>query len=207
MKDHWNRAYASKEINDLGWYEKIPSPSLQLISKCDIDTNSPILDVGAGASTFIDSLVKKGYKNITAADISEEALHKLKERLGKEKTSLIRWIIDDVTEPKHLQKLKNIAVWHDRALLHFLVESTQQNTYLSTLNKVIKHGGYVIIAAFSLSGATKCCGLKVNRYNQNTLKDFLGEDFELLEYFDYLYHTPSGNTRPYIYTLFQKNRG
>jgi len=75
--------------------------------------------------------------------------------------------------------------------------------YLSTLKKVLKKGGYVIIAAFSLKGAKKCSGLDVKNYDQNMLAKFLGEDFSLLEYFDYTYYMPSGKPRPYVYTLFQ----
>ncbi len=101
----------------------------------------------------------------------------------------------------HIQDLREIAVWHDRALLHFLLKENEQRMYLSTLKKVIKKGGYVIIAAFSLKGAKKCSGLDVKNYDQNMLVKFLGEDFTLLEYFDYTYHMPSGKQRPYISQL------
>jgi cyclopropane fatty-acyl-phospholipid synthase-like methyltransferase len=187
----------------LGWYEKIPEPSIKLLSKCHISKDESILDVGAGASTFIDYLINQGFKNVIATDISETALNKLKERLGK-KASIVRWIVDDITQPIHIRDLRDIAMWHDRAVLHFLLEEKQQQTYLSTLKKVIKKGGYVIIAVFSLNGAKKCSGLDVQNYDQNMLAKFLGEDFSLIEYFDYTYYMPSGKPRPYIYTLFQK---
>ena len=204
-KEHWNEIYTWLETEELGWYEKTPAPSIKLLSKCRISKDESILDVGAGASTFIDHLINQGFKNIIAADISEIALNKLKERLGKEKASMVRWIVDDITQPIHIQDLRDIAVWHDRAVLHFLLEENQQHMYLSTLKKVIKKGGYVIIAAFSLKGAKKCSGLDVKNYDQNMLAKFLGEDFSLIEYFDYTYYMPSGEPRPYIYALFQKN--
>ena len=94
-------------------------------------------------------------------------------------------------------------MWHDRAVLHFLVEESQQQTYFSTLKKVVQKGGYVIIAAFSVGGAKSCSGLDVVNYDQNMLSERLGDDFELIEAFDYLYHMPSGDTNPYVYTLFQ----
>ena len=160
--------------------------------------------MGAGASTFIDSLLNQGFKNIIAADISEIALNKSKERLGKEKASSVRWVVDDITRPVHIQGLRDIAVWHDRAVLHFLLEENQQKVYLSTLKKVLKNKGYVIIAAFSLKGAKKCTGLDVKNYDQDLLAKFLGGDFKLLEYFDHTYYMPSGVPRQYIYALFQK---
>jgi hypothetical protein len=44
----------------------------------------------------------------------------------------------------------------------------------------------------------------VFRYDRDMLKEKIGDDFELLEAFDYIYLNPSGNTREYIYTLFQR---
>ncbi|VVB84890.1 Methyltransferase domain protein [uncultured archaeon] len=205
MKEHWNEIYAALDADELTWYEEIPEASIKLLSGCHINKNDPILDVGAGASTFVDYLVNQGFRNIIATDISEIALDKLKERLGKEKTSRVRWIVDDITRPVHIRDLSDIAVWHDRAVLHFLLEENEQQEYLSTLKKVIRKGGYVIIAAFSLKGAKKCSGLNVKNYDQDMLAGFLGEDFSLLDHFDYTHHMPSGGPRPYIYTLFQKN--
>jgi cyclopropane fatty-acyl-phospholipid synthase-like methyltransferase len=188
MKEHWDEIYEGLDVDELTWYEEIPEPSIRLLSKCHINKDESILDVGAGASTFIDYLLNQGFKNIIAADISETALNKSKERLGKEKASSVRWVVDDITRPVHIQDLRDIKVWHDRAVLHFLLEEKQQKMYLSTLKKVLKNKGYVIIAAFSLKGAKKC----------------IGEDFKLLEYFDHTYYMPSGVPRQYIYALFQK---
>lgn len=203
MKKHWECIYDSREINQLGWYEETPKQSLELFDKCKLDKNELILDVGSGASLFVDNLINRGYRNIVATDISKTALEKLKGRLGKN-ASLVKWIVDDLTQPKHLQELKNVAVWHDRAVLHFLTKESERKTYLSTLLRAVKKGGYVIIAAFSLQGACKCSGLDVRRYDQNMLKKFLGDEFKLLQHFNYLYHMPSGNVRPYVYTLFQR---
>jgi len=204
MREHWNDAYSSKDVNQLGWYENTPTPCLELLSKCNATKDMTILDVGTGASTFIDCLIEEGFTNIIATDISEMALSKLRERLGKETASLVRWIVDDITKPVHIQNLEGIDIWHDRAVLHFLVKDDERNAYISTLKRVVKQGGYVIIATFSLKGARKCSGLDIRNYDENLLAELLGEDFELVEHFDYMYHMPSGEARPYIYTLFQR---
>ena len=77
---------------------------------------------------------------------------------------------------------------------------------MSTLKRVVKQGGYVLIATFSLNGAKKCSGLDIRNYDENLLAEFLGEEFELIEHFDYMYYMPSGESRPYIYTLFQRKQ-
>ena len=206
MKGHWNTTYQSREVNILGWYEEKPTPCLRLLTKCDISKDDPILDVGVGASTFIDSLIEKEFTNIIAVDISETALKRLRERLGREKASKVTWIIDDLTEPKHINRLQNIAVWHDRAFLHFLITEDQIQTYFSTLKKTVRRGGYVIIAAFALGGARKCSGLDVKNYDSIMLATRLGEEFKVIESFDYVYTMPSGDQRPYIYTFFQRKQ-
>ncbi len=192
MKEHWNKIYASKEVSRLGWYEEIPTSSIKLLSHCNINKDEPILDIGSGSTTLIDYLIKQRFKNIIAVDISAIALKK--------------WIIDDITQPVQIQKLHDIAIWHDRALFHFLLEDSQREMYLFTLKKVVKKGGYVIIAVFSLRGAKKCSGLSIKNYDQNMLAEFLGEGFKLLEYFDYTYYMPLGDSKPYTYTLFRREK-
>jgi len=202
MKDHWDGIYASKPVEQLGWYEDLPHPCLKMLGECTLAFDDPILDVGAGASTFIDCLIANGFRNIIAADISEVALTRLKERLG-EKAPQVRCVVDDVTSPTALLKLRDIALWHDRAMLHFLVEEKQREAYLSTLKQVLRPGGYVIVAAFSLHGARKCSGLDVRNYNRSMLVDFLGEGFAMIACSEYTYITPWGESRPYIAVCMQ----
>jgi len=204
MVEHWDQIYSAKPVQTLGWYETEPEPSLKLLEKCGLEVEDPVLDVGAGASTFIDCLVEKGFRHVYALDISDIGLDKLKARLGEEKAEQVSWIVDDVTKPTRLDQLNEIALWHDRAMLHFLTEEEHRQTYLRTLMKVLRPGGYVIIAAFSLQGVKQCSGLEVRNYDHNLLAEFLGKSFELKEWFDYTYTMPSGNLRPYIYTLFQR---
>jgi chemotaxis methyl-accepting protein methylase len=95
-------------------------------------------------------------------------------------------------------------LWHDRAVLHFFTEQSQQKAYFDLVKKALKPKGFVILAEFNLEGAKKCSGLDVFNYNEEMLQERLGSDFELLKSFNYTYTQPSGNTREYVYTLFQK---
>ena len=113
-------------------------------------------------------------------------------------------MVDDLTNPSELLKLKNVDLWHDRAVLHFFTEEKQQKAYFDLLKGALKPKGFVILAEFNLEGAKKCSGLDVFNYNEEMLQERLGSDFELLKSFNYTYTQPSGNTREYVYTLFQK---
>jgi 2-polyprenyl-3-methyl-5-hydroxy-6-metoxy-1,4-benzoquinol methylase len=203
LKPHWNKAYSNNSIDNLGWYEDHPTPSLDLIEKIQLDKNASILNVGAGATTLVDELLNLGYTNILASDLSEVSLDKLKDRLG-DKSKQVKWVVDDLTNPSSLSKLEKIDLWHDRAVLHFFTSEQDQNSYFKLLKQLVNIGGHVIIAVFSLSGAEKCCGLNVKRYDKDMLASKLGEAFQLKEHFDYVYTSPSGNSRDYIYTHFQR---
>jgi hypothetical protein len=61
---HWNRKYSSKDVEYLGWFEEVPTPSLKLIEMCNLEFEDPILDVGAGTITLITSLIALGVRNI-----------------------------------------------------------------------------------------------------------------------------------------------
>lgn len=204
LKDHWNKKYTDTPITQLGWYESKSMPSIQLIDNCKVPKHSLIADIGSGASTLISSLLELGYQNIYAVDISEAALEKAKTLLDKEQVFQIHWLVDDITNPSALLQLQNVAVWHDRAVFHFLTEEKDRQTYHSLVQNTVMAGGFVIMATFALNGAAMCSGLPVQRYNVENLRDFLGDRFKLIESLDYTYQMPSGDLHSYIYARFQK---
>ena len=206
MKEHWDKIYSSTPVTQLGWYEPHPSPSIQLIERCVLDKHELVLDVGSGASTLIPALLERGYENITALDISPVALQKAQAALGAEKTARVHWLVEDITQPSSSFDHFRITLWHDRAVFHFLTIEQQRQDYLATLLSVMHPGGYVILAAFATGGATNCSGLDVQNYNADSLAQFLGFEFDLLESCLHTYQMPSGDLRPYVYTLFQRRK-
>lgn len=205
-KEHWNKVYTNNPITQLGWYEAQSFPSVQLIERCAVPKHYPIIDIGSGTSTLISDLLELGYQNLYPIDISDVALEKAKAVLGKERAAQVHWIVDDITNPSSVLQLQNAAVWHDRAVFHFLTEEQHRQTYHSLLQKIVMPGGFVIMATFAMDGATKCSGLPVQRYSAESLSEFFGDGFRLVESSDYTYQMPSGELRPYVYTRFQKTQ-
>lgn len=201
LKLHWNNAYLNSPEGKLGWYETDLSPSLSLIEKINFSKDSRILNVGAGSTTLVDELIVKGYTNIIATDISEVALSNLHSRIGEGKAEMI---VDDLTCPKKLYDIEPVDLWIDRAVVHFFTIAKDQSAYFDLLKSKIAHKGYVLLAEYSLDGASKCAGLDVQRYSKEMLADKLGTEFKLIESFDYIYTMPSGDQRPYVYTLFRR---
>lgn len=204
FEKHWNNAYQKSPITNLGWYEENPTPSIELIDTCNLPKDALIFNAGAGTTTLIAQLLANGYINIVVNDIAAVALSELESHLPPYKNTHIQFMVDDLTNPSELLKLKNVDLWHDRAVLHFFTEEKQQKAYFDLLKSVLKPKGFVILAEFNLEGTKKCSGLDVFNYNEEMLLERLGSDFELLKSFNYMYIQPSGNTREYVYTLFQK---
>ncbi|MCP4312185.1 MAG: class I SAM-dependent methyltransferase [Bacteroidetes bacterium] len=204
MEEHWNKIYKRTAFDQLGWHENNPEPSLELIKDCSLNKDAVLLNVGAGTTTLIDHLLDMGYENILINDISSTAIDNLRSRLSNEQLNKTRWIIDDLINPDKLQDFGFVDLWHDRAVLHFFNDPKEQIKYFNLLKKLVRKGGFVIIAAFNLNGAEKCSGLPVFRYDKAMLQEKMGDEFTLLRTLDYTYIMPSGNSREYIYTLFKR---
>lgn len=201
-KEHWNSVYDSKTNEQLGWYEVVPEKTMQLIEDCNLKSNATILNVGAGTTILIDELLKKGFTNIIANDLSESALKNLKHRIKSDFNYNLECIVDDLTQPTSLQKLSHIDLWIDRAVLHFFLKEEEQQAYFELIKKVVAKNGFVLIAVFALDGAEKCSGLPLQRYDLNMLQQKLGDNFKLIDSFNYTFINPFGGERPYVYTLF-----
>ncbi len=206
MKADWDKIYSEKEDTELSWYEEFPAPAVEMLNKCSLQINDSIFIAGAGTSTIVNYLIDNKYSNIIANDISLISLDKLKQNLGDDVSGRVKFIADDLTNPIVLYKLSNVSLWYDRAVLHFFTKEQERLNYFSLLKKILKPGGFVIIAEFSPDGPKKCNSLDTYNYDQNSIKQYLGEDFNLIEFFNYTYLSPTGDSKAYIYTLFQKNK-
>lgn len=203
MQRHWDETYSNTAVDQTGWYESDPEPSLSLIERCALPLDAPLIDIGAGASLLIDRLLDRGHSAIAALDISEHALAALRERLG-EHAGAVRWLLADITDPATGGQIGEVAIWHDRALLHFCVDPVARDAYLTTLREAVRPGGSVVLAAFAIGGATMCNGLPVHNYDAESLSSLLGPEFELNESLEHTYHQPWGNPRPYVYSRFTR---
>ena len=198
---HWSGIYQTKAPNDVSWYQVRPERSLDYIQKTGIGLDDPIIDVGAGASTLVDYLIAAHYRDITLLDISAEALAITRDRLDEADT-YINWIVGDITSvelPKN-----HYAVWHDRAVFHFLTNPMIKQRYVEQVHHAVKPGGHVIIATFALDGPEQCSGLNVARYDAQSLSQALGNRFRLIDSSKETHQTPWGSEQRFVYGYFQQ---
>lgn len=200
-KEHWERVYATKQARQVSWYQPRAERSLRLIAQTGAPRGAAITDVGGGASTLVDDLLREGYTSLTVLDVSAAALAAARARLG-EQARAVTWLEADVTQVDLPAAAYDI--WHDRAVFHFLTEAPHRRAYVATLLRALRPGGHVVIATFAEDGPEKCSGLPVVRFSPAELKAALGDAFTLLQYEREEHHTPGGAAQRFVYCLFRR---
>jgi hypothetical protein len=198
---HWNDIFTSKETSELGWYEEDVSQTIKFLNFLERKDELQVFLSGAGTSLLVDALLEKNHKLILN-DISDEALKKLKERIGKVDHEPL-WLHHDISKALPSDTPK-VDLWIDRAVLHFLLEASKIEQYFENLSSTVKLGGHALLAEFSVTGAMQCAGLKVHRYSLEELTERMGENFELVKHENYTYLNPVGDARHYVYALFKR---
>ena len=202
-KDHWDKVYTGKAPEAVSWYQPRPAVSLELVAAAGIRPQDPVIDVGGGASTFVDCLLDAGFSAVTVLDLSAEALAHARARLGA-RAELVQWIHQDVTR---FRPPTRFALWHDRAVFHFLVDAADRAAYVDSLRHGLAPGGTTIIATFAVDGPEKCSGLPVMRHDEASLQRELGPGFELLESRRETHLTPWQSEQRFQYSCFRRMDG
>jgi SAM-dependent methyltransferase len=198
VKEHWENIYATKGMKELSWFQKVPTTSLELINQVAKNKQDAIIDIGGGDGFLVDNLIALGYTDITVLDISKNAIDRAKERLGK-LAEKVKWIVADITEfvPKQVY-----AIWHDRAVFHFLIENNDKKNYRKLVNSAVSD--YFIIATFSDQGPNKCSGLEICNYAKQDMQAFFYGNFRMKSSFNYNHPTPFGTYQNFIFSVFKK---
>ena len=188
---HWDHVYEDSGTNAVSWYQSEPIVSLELIDLLGVGPESGIIDIGGGASVLADRLVARGYTDLTVLDLSEVALQAARGRVGA--GAAVTWLAKDVLT---WQPTRTFALWHDRAVFHFLSGAEVEN-YRNVLCQAVPSGGAVIMATFAPDGPERCSGLPVTRYSSEELMGVLGARFEMVAERREVHVTPSGGVQPF----------
>ncbi|HKE95445.1 MAG TPA: class I SAM-dependent methyltransferase [Povalibacter sp.] len=197
-QQHWDDVYTQRAPTEVSWFEMQPLRSLQAIEATEIDKSSPIIDVGGGASTLVDELVKRGFRDLTVLDISATVLANVASRLGPAGRN-VQIIRQDITQ---FRPTRTYGLWHDRAVFHFLTQPQDRGAYRSALLAGTVPGSHVVIATFGPQGPLRCSGLATCRYDASGLARALGEQFELVDWMVDVHSTPGGGQQQFLHTRF-----
>jgi len=200
-KTHWETIYRTKDVHALSWFQSEAGRSVDLITRICPDRSAPIIDVGAGASVLVDNLLAAGYQDLSVLDVSEAALEISRDRLGPD-SAKVKWMGTDVLRARFDDAA--YAVWHDRAVFHFLTDATDRRTYVEQVRCAVRPGGHVLVATFAEDGPAYCSGLPVVRYSAEGLHSEFGTDFRLIRSEHEDHRTPGGNEQSFLYCLCRR---
>ena len=194
-KSHWEKIYSEKSPQEVSWTQETQTTSIEFFNDFKLSKISPIIDVGGGESKFVDYLLENGYQNISVLDISENAINKAKERIGK-KSENVDWIISDINNFKPKQKY---ALWHDRAVFHFLTSEIEIKRYVENIKLNTEN---FIVGTFSTSGPKKCSGLEITQYDESLLSNLFEGKMTIKKVKNINHITPFETTQNFIFCSF-----
>ena len=195
-KRHWESVYASKDPDRVSWFRPHLDRSLEFVEAAGIARDAAVIDVGGGASTLVDDLLARGYSNVTVLDLSATALAAAKARLG-DRASAVRWICADVTDADLPER--SYDFWHDRAVFHFLTDSSARSRYVDAVRRSVRPGGHIVVATFGPHGPETCSGLEVLRFTPDALHAEFGDDFARITEATEMHKTPWGTEQEFVY--------
>ncbi len=195
---HWDAVYGQRSASEVSWYEAEPTQSLALIAEADLAPAAPIIDVGGGASLLVDRLLAGGHTDVTVLDLSGEVLAQVGTRLGAVRNH-VTLLQQDI---RVFSPARRYALWHDRAVFHFLTDPVDRARYRAALLAGTSPGSHVIIATFGPQGPARCSGLDTCRYDADSLAKELGMPFQLTESLLSDHATPSDTCQQFLYARF-----
>lgn len=201
--EHWNRIFETKSNNQLGWFEPEFTQTEKLLTHIDWQPGQRVIIAGAGTSR-VAQLFLKEHQSVLALDISETALNMLSHQLSAENQHNLQTRCCDLGE--RISELPNAHIWFDRAALHFLISEKQIQQYFDNVRTSVLKNGYVLLAQFSKQGAEKCAGLPIHQYDADEMQLRLGNQFTRVTSEDYQFINPFGESRAYVYALFQRTK-
>jgi SAM-dependent methyltransferase len=171
---------------DQSWFERDAASRVALLARHVPDRAAAIVDIGSGLTRLIPGLVEEGFRDVSALDVSAEAIARAVTRAG---TEGVQWIVADVTR---WRPPRRYGLWHDRAVLHFLIEDADREAYRAALLAATAPDSRVILSAFAPDGPERCSGLPVLRYGTPDFEALLGPQFTTLEASAAGHTTPRG---------------
>jgi len=201
LQAHWQAVYCDKTPPQMSWHRAHLDESLRLIDALALPTDAPVLDVGAGRSTLVDDLLLRGFADIGVLDLSSAALQDARARLGTDALR-VHWIAADVLGADLADA--HYALWHDRAVFHFLVDAGLRARYVERCARAVRAGGHAVIATFAPDGPERCSGLPVARYAAAQLAAEFAPAFEPVAETRELHLTPWNSEQAFTYVVLRR---
>ncbi len=197
---YWDAVYEADPPDQVSWFEREPSVSLRLVESLAAGPSAAMIDVGGGCSMLVDRLLEEGFADLTVLDVSERALASARARLGPS-AKRVNFLHADVVR---WEPARQFAVWHDRAVFHFLTVQSDRDRYVEAAQRAVHSGGALVLATFAPDGPDRCSGLPVLRYSADDLTAVFAPAFSLVAQQREVHRTPGGVDQPFTWAVFRR---
>ncbi|HZW42789.1 MAG TPA: class I SAM-dependent methyltransferase [Dermatophilaceae bacterium] len=209
--EHWDTVYGTKATDEVSWFQRQPTTSQRLLTSVSSPSGA-VIDVGAGASTLVDTLLDAGWSDVTVLDVSAKALALVRARVSdrvsdrphdppRERPGSASFVVADVLT---WRPERTYDAWHDRAVFHFLVHPDQRDQYVATASRAVRSGGVVVLGTFAADGPTQCSGLPTARYDAVGLAAVFEPGFSLEHSEREEHETPGGAVQPFTWVVLRR---
>ena len=198
---HWDAVYRDKGEAQTSWFRPHLDESLRLIGTLPPAPDAPLLDVGGGRATLADDLLLRGFSDVSVLDVSDAALAQARRRLGAN-AARVQWIVGDITEVE--LPAARYALWHDRAVFHFLTGAAERTRYVAAAARALRTGGHALVATFAPDGPERCSDLPVCRYDATMLAAMFAPAFEQVGESRHIHVTPDGRPQPFTHIVLRR---
>lgn len=149
---------------------------------------------------LVDRLLAAGFVDLTVLDISARALEVARERLGAG-AERVHFVCHDLLtwDPD-----RQYAVWHDRAVFHFLTDVADRERYVALAERAVRVGGTLLVGTFAEDGPQRCSGLPVCRYAAGALSAAFAPSFHLSAHERAEHLTPQGVAQPFTWVTLRR---
>lgn len=201
LASRWDGAYAQGDATR-SWFQASPEMSLRMLGVAGVTAADSVIDVGGGASPLAGALLARGFRDVTVLDISAAGMDYARQRLGA-RAEQVHWLAADI---RAWQPPRRYAVWHDRAVFHFMTAGPGRRGYLRALAGGTAPGTVAVFGCFAPDGPSRCSGLPVARYSPGEIAGELGRDWTLLAEDRETHTTPAGLTQPFTWVALRRTR-
>jgi hypothetical protein len=196
LTTHWDEIHKSKN-RDVSWWQE----NLWLDFLDHVDIAGGAIDVGSGQSLLAIELAKQGFSPVYINDLSGSALSTLSANAKSQGVALtpLEGNVLDLAIPTP------VALWHDRAVFHFLTEAAEIEKYKIALITNTAESAFVVISTFSENGPDKCSGMNVHRYSGDELVEVFAPEFKAVRTQKRVHKTPWESEQEFTIAILQKS--
>jgi len=196
----WDSAYAEGDAAR-SWFQAAPRMSLRMLDAAGVTAADSLIDVGGGASPLAAALLARGFRDVTVLDISAAGMRYARQRLTEAEAARARWLTADI---RAWRPSRRFAVWHDRAVFHFMTAEADRRAYLQALAAATALAAVAVFGCFAPDGPARCSGLPVARYTPRDLAAELGPGWTLVAQDREAHTTPAAQIQPFTWAAFRR---